>query len=351
MTPTEAAAAYLSDCKARPLAQTSLDVYRHAMKPFLPKLPDRDFSEIAGCDIDAAWRALCAEPSRGPNTLRLFRVIMARWLDWCVIHAGLAGHSLRKSPLPKKTVPRRPKVTVAHLVALRAACGQLEKEYLRRRALAIVEVLWSSLLRRNELLYLRTGDLLLDADPPMIRVSHGKGGWNGTLPISDVAVDALRAWLSTRGSAPNDWLFCNQGQKRLHMSVELLMRTLKNLADIAGIDASQIKPHAIRRGGSTAMLQGNIDIATVSAALRHRDIQTTWLYVGASQERLNSVRNWMAPTPSPAALPMPPAPATSRRRPMAPRDRDARTRFPTSLIRPVERTGQPLRIHVRGAGQ
>jgi len=267
--------------------------YRHALGWMVRSLPDADFAQITSPQIDAAWSAIADADELGPNTLRLYRVIMASWLDWSIRKAGLARHALREIPLPKKVAPFRPKVSIQRLYALRAACVRLNSDYERVRALALLETLWSTLTRRAEVRSLQVRHLRLEDDPPEIHIECGKGGWSGNIPISDRAAGALRDWLAVRGDAGHDWLWCNEGEKRQRMGMHALYKLLGTLATSAGIAVDECKPHAVRRGSSTAMLQAGQDLGTVSLYLRHRSIQTTMDYVESSTNRLAKVRNWM----------------------------------------------------------
>ena len=292
MTPVEAAAAYVAFVEGKVRAFNTVQTYQHTLSWLVKFLPDRDFAEIGLEDIASAWSAIAASERLGPNTLRVYRVVMATWLDWCVLHAGLRSHELRKIPLPKKVTPYRPKVTLQRMHALRTACDYLKSDYARVRALALLETLWSPMLRRDEMLTLRLPHLRLEDLEPRIKIECGKGGWSGWIFISDRAAAALRAWLIVRGDAGHDWLWCNTGKKRAPMGQKALYLLLTELAEIARIAVDECKPHALRRGASTSMLQSGQDIGTVCGWLRHKSIVTTMEYVEASTTKLGATRNW-----------------------------------------------------------
>jgi integrase len=292
--PEDAANSYIAHCQARNLSPNSVTCYRHALGWLVRFLPVVDFADITPTEINAAWSEIAASEELGPNTLRLYRVIMASWLDWCVLLGGLHCHALRSIPLPPKVKPFRPKVTRSLFYALRKACDQLESEYIRRRAIAMMAVLYSTLVRRAELMVLRISHLRLDEVDPVLYIECGKGGWSGWLPMGDSTASALRAWLKVRGDAPHDWLWCNEGEQRLRMGWAALYKLLSRLAGIAHIPDLTVKPHAMRRGSSTERLQsGKDDLGTVSLALRHKSILTTMDYVEASTSKLAASRNWM----------------------------------------------------------
>jgi len=290
--PEDAADRYVNHCRALSLSKDSLVSYRQTTGRFVRNLPDDELSNIRPEQIDAAWASIVAEGTLSANSLRHYRTVGARWLDWCVKFAGLPDHRLRAIELPRKTTPSRAKISLERIEALRSACEKIASPYRAARTRAIVEVLWSTLIRRDELVMLTLANLRLDGEKPQLFVEHGKGGWTGWIAMSHRAATALRAWLKERGDAQNDWLWCNQGDQRLHMSDKVLYDSLDHLAKIAGVHIEDCKPHALRRGGATEMFQNKVPLEAIQALLRHKHLQTTWIYVGGGQKLADDYRNW-----------------------------------------------------------
>ena len=154
---------------------------------------------------------------------------------------------------------------------------------IRARDDAVLELLYGSGLRIGELCSLGPADLDLDRGRATV---WGKGGKQRVVPLSDPAVDALRAWLGHRstlvaGGADVDALFTNRRGHRL------TPRDARRILDRRA--ASPTHPHALRHTFATHLLDGGADLRAVQELLGHADLATTQRYTHVSRERLRSV--------------------------------------------------------------
>jgi site-specific recombinase XerD len=154
----------------------------------------------------------------------------------------------------------------------------------RARDDAVLELLYGSGLRISELCSLRLEDL--DLDRRTARV-WGKGGKQRQVPVSDPAITAAAAWLSTgrpalrTGESPGDAVFLNRRGKRL------TPRDARRILDHRA--ASPTHPHALRHTYATHLLDGGADLRAVQELLGHSDLSTTQHYTHVSKERLRGV--------------------------------------------------------------
>jgi len=149
---------------------------------------------------------------------------------------------------------------------------------------AVLELLYGSGLRVSELCTLRHRDL--DLDRRRVTV-WGKGAKQRTVPLSEPAVAALSAWLSTHrptwpdaGDAP-ELVFRNLRGHRLGP------RDVRRLLDSRS--ATPTHPHALRHTFATHLLDGGADLRAVQELLGHADLGTTQIYTHVSRERLERV--------------------------------------------------------------
>jgi site-specific recombinase XerD len=154
---------------------------------------------------------------------------------------------------------------------------------IRARDDAVLEVLYGSGLRVSELCALDLGDLDLDRGRATV---WGKGGKQRTVPLSEPAVAALRAWLVLRPRAlgdgdPTPAVFLNRTGKRL------TPRDARRLLDRRA--AAPTHPHALRHTFATHLLDGGADLRAVQELLGHADLSTTQRYTHVSRERLRHV--------------------------------------------------------------
>jgi len=179
-----------------------------------------------------------------------------RWLfDEKMIEVDLA------SALKMPRVPERAQRTIssAEVGALFKACAMPAHETaatehelsLAVRNVAIVAVLYDSLVRAAELCALKVNDI--DLKHGTLRIRSGKGGKGRTAPIGPDAVLALKVWLLQRRTAAGvDNVFVSIGGltpgRPLSVSgLRLILRRLGERCDLDGVC-----PHAFRRGGAVA---------------------------------------------------------------------------------------------------
>lgn len=154
----------------------------------------------------------------------------------------------------------------------------------RARDDAVLEVLYGSGLRVGELCGLALADLDLRRQRAVV---WGKGSKQRTIPLSEPAVAALRAWVDTHrdhlrtSDSPPQAVFLNQRGKRLSP------RDVRRLLDRRA--PSPTHPHALRHTFATHLLDGGADLRAVQELLGHADLSTTQRYTHVSRERLRSV--------------------------------------------------------------
>ncbi len=153
------------------------------------------------------------------------------------------------------------------------------------RDYAILELLYSSGLRRSEAAGMNIGDV--DFYGGFARVM-GKGSRERMVPIGDKALKALRAYLNSRPGpkAPGTPLFLNSMGRRL--SDHGLALIIKKLARRARF-ARPVNPHSLRHSFATHLLDNGCDLKSVQEMLGHKNLQTTEIYTHVSLERLKEV--------------------------------------------------------------
>jgi site-specific recombinase XerD len=152
---------------------------------------------------------------------------------------------------------------------------------LDRRDLAVLELLYAAGLRVSELCGLDRGDIDLRGRTVTVL---GKGGKQRRVPVHDVAVAALAAWLRDGRDdmeGPPEAVFVNRRGARLGP------RDVRRILDRRS--ASPTHPHALRHTYATHLLDGGADLRVVQELLGHASLATTQVYTHVSKERLRTV--------------------------------------------------------------
>lgn len=150
---------------------------------------------------------------------------------------------------------------------------------------AMLELLYSSGLRRSELLGLRAGDFSEDACE--VRVL-GKGSKQRVVPVGGPARAALAAWTQVRAqlaAADENALFV--GARGAALSAGVLAQRLNHWAMRAGLD-TKLHPHRLRHSFATHLLEESADLRAVQELLGHSRLSTTQIYTHVDFQRLAS---------------------------------------------------------------
>ena len=207
-------------------------------------------------------------------------------------HGHLNG---AEEPTRKIDTPQAPQrvpnaLTMRHIEALLDAPEEDTAEGMRDRVM--LELMYGTGLRVSELVNLKLRDV--DLTQGLLRVL-GKGDKLRSVPIGEVASDALKAYLATTrhellartggpGSTPHLFVTRRGGA----MTRQAFWKNLKRYALIADIPGS-VTPHQLRHSFATHLLEHGADLRVVQTLLGHADISTTQIYTHVAQERLKKL--------------------------------------------------------------
>ena len=261
-----------------------------------------DFSDARGTardwadGPDAAVRYLAARTRRGrrldpglaPTSLRR-RAAAIKGFYRFAFGEGLIGIDVASHlDLPKMSRLLPETLTQAEVERLLAAPAE---DALMERAL--LELLYASGLRISEALNLDLEDISMDG--AFVRVI-GKGDRERLVPVGEVALDAIRAWLDGQRPAllaahhvepvRGGPLLLGRGGRRL--ARQQAWAVVKRAAAAAGL-SGRVSPHTLRHSFATHMLEGGADLRIVQELLGHASISTTQLYTHVTGERIREV--------------------------------------------------------------
>lgn len=157
---------------------------------------------------------------------------------------------------------------------------------LRRRDLALAELLYGSGLRISEALGLDLDDIQTGAGVARIT---GKGNRERMTPLSDASLQALEAWLMERPYiAAVDCPALFVGTRGYRLNRREAARRISLLCHEAGLEV-EISPHTLRHSFATHLLDAGADLRSVQELLGHQRLATTQRYTQVSLERLMNI--------------------------------------------------------------
>jgi len=158
---------------------------------------------------------------------------------------------------------------------------------------ALLELLYAAGLRVSEAIGLDREDLSLDG--AFVRVI-GKGDKERLVPIGEVSIDHLHAWLD----GPRPELLARHhvapvrggplfvGDRGRRLARQQAWAAVTAAAARAGF-SGRVSPHTLRHSFATHLLEGGADLRVVQELLGHASISTTQLYTHLTGERIRDV--------------------------------------------------------------
>jgi integrase/recombinase XerC len=172
------------------------------------------------------------------------------------------------------------------------------EDFLAKRDLAIMELIYSAGLRVSELAALNCSDLDLQAKQFRIL---GKGKKMRLGIIGRCAIAALEAWFKQRAlfaNANDPALFITQQGQRL--GVRAIQKRLKQRGVLQGIEPS-VHPHQLRHSFASHLLESSGDLRAVQELLGHADLSSTQIYTQLNFQHLARVYDQCHPRAEKAA--------------------------------------------------
>jgi integrase/recombinase XerC len=144
------------------------------------------------------------------------------------------------------------------------------------RDFALLRILWDLSLRRIEAANIDIGDVNTETGVVWIRGKARTEKEPMTMPTA--TREALNDWLEWRGTDPGPLFvsFHHSRHSYVRLTGNAMGQIVKALGREIGID---LHPHSIRHSSISAALEATGDLRAVQKFARHRDINTTTIYL------------------------------------------------------------------------
>ena len=147
---------------------------------------------------------------------------------------------------------------------------------------AILTILYSCGLRRNEAVHLDTSDILFDKERVYVR--KGKNYKERFVPINRKNAEILEDYIYESRpefyqSNLSEALFINKNGTRLQgMSYANRLKVIVKATNNKSIQNKQITLHTLRHSIATHLLQYNVDLESIKTFLGHSSLESTQIY-------------------------------------------------------------------------
>ena len=221
------------------------------------------------------------------------------WFRWMTRQNHILHNPASEIELPRlgQSLPKN--IFSAHEVEQIVQLCEID-ESIGLRDRAILEVLYSTGLRRMEIIALKLYDLQFDRG--LILVRQGKGNKDRYVPIGERAVAWLQKYL--REARPQLAVEPDDMTVFLTAQGEPFSRCYLSYAVRERIDAAKLGKsgscHLFRHTMATLMHEGGADIRHIQAILGHEDIRTTQIYTQVAIRALQQIHAATHPAESKA---------------------------------------------------
>lgn len=230
----------------------------------------------------------------GFPTQALFLVSVKLFFKWLSKQNVILWNPASELELPR--YPRRsPKATLSIEEVEQVLAQPDVREPLGLRDRVIMEVLYSTAMRRAELAGLSVFDW--DERKQTLHVRHGKGGRHRLVPVGERTALWLRKYIDE--ARPQITIEPDDGTLFLNNTGEpFLLKRLSELVKHHVVNANMGKSgscHLLRHTAATLMLEHGADVRFVQQLLGHADLNTTAIYTQVGIEQLTRIHRMTHP--------------------------------------------------------
>lgn len=293
---------YLNQLLAQGRSRHTLRGARSALKQLMAFLDSIGIAAIAHLDHEAlmryreelAWRLTAkGTPLSVRSQLELLMHI-AGFCRYLAAQGWLLADPSKNIPRPKK--PRRLPRSIMETKEVERMLAAPDTTTLRGyRDRAILEVLYSTALRREEVANLLIDDI--DTDGGYVYVREGKGSKDRVVPLGQSVCDLVKSYLTGIrpewvNAAKGKHLFLNRWGKG--MDPQAVAQVVHKYARRAGIE-KPVSTHTFRHSCATHMLRNGAPIRQLQEMLGHASLETTQIYTRVTINDLRAMHSKFHP--------------------------------------------------------
>jgi integrase/recombinase XerD len=211
--------------------------------------------------------------------------VFKRFFLWAALEEKLLASPAREIEYAKVPETLVDYLRREELALLLDSCDTATSEGLRDRA--ILEVLYSTGLRVNELCALNLDDV--DREHGIVSVWQGKGRKDRKAPIGSIALKLLDRYVSAvrRPEKLGDPALL-LGEKGRRLSPSVIASMIRRRVQALGMN-KRVYPHLLRHTCAVHLLENGADIRYIQALLGHANLSTTQRYTRVLPKSLKRV--------------------------------------------------------------
>lgn len=236
--------------------------YTIALSQFLSNC-QKSIDEVKAKDI-RNWMASMTERGLKPRSIQLKVVALKSFYQYCMEENIVNQNPTKKVKSPQKEDSLPYYLTKRQLALLRECTINNSRER------AIVETLFATGVRINELLNIRLENIKWDSKQIWIR--KAKNNQERFVLFTHACEERLKSYLQYR-KVNSDYLFSNaKGQP---LSQDIVQLRFREYSEVLGF---KVTPHTLRHTFATRLLEKGLEYEYIQELLGHSNINSTRIY-------------------------------------------------------------------------
>lgn len=274
-------AKYTEYLKVRGYTKRTIESYQGGLKVFQCYFKNSELENFTDINRDVVMKyqmyLMNKQPSIALNTQRGYLLCLKHFMRYLVKQGLMLFNPANELELPrrKKSLPRG----IMSVKEVKKLLKQPDtKTPLGLRDKTIIEVLYATAIRNQEIRQLKIGDI--DLKERTLRVNDGKGRKDRIVPLGKTACICLEEYL--KNSRP---ILCKDIQEQT-VFVSYTGKPLDrgNISRVVRVHAKQaqfkkhITPHSLRHSCATHMLKNKASLRHIQTLLGHKSLEATQRY-------------------------------------------------------------------------
>lgn len=266
--------------------QSSKNLYKRQLKIFFEWIDreGKNVKELTKSDI-VSYKESLLNSGLSPLTIGGYLTALRKfytWLESEKIYPNIAKGI--KTPKKKQAFKKQ------HLTAEKSVeLINVYKNY-SLRDYAIINLMLRAGLRTIEIIRLNLEDITFKQNQRILKIwGKGKDCKDDYIILTDTAYAPLKQYIETRkGIKGNTPLFVSNSNR--NNNKRLTTRTISSICKkgltTIGLDGKEFTAHSLRHTTAVSILKAGGNISDVQAVLRHRNINTSEIYIESVKEEL-----------------------------------------------------------------
>ena len=268
---------YLGCREVDGLSPNSIVQYRRTLNTFF-SYTDKEVEQIKTEDLRLFFIEMQGRSKMSNHSLDNQKNNLSAFFKWLNDNEYITRNPMNPIKAFKFEKKVKDALSDMELEKIRKAC---KNNYER----AIIEVLYSTAVRVNELVNIKLEDL--DFEKGEVIVTHGKGNKQRKTYLTSKAILAIQEYTKDR-DYPTVYLFENFRRPHGQLKPSAIEKNTRALQKRTGIE---LYPHKIRRTTATHLLRKGMPIEEIRILLGHENISTTMIYAKIDMDSVKRNHN------------------------------------------------------------